>query len=46
MTPQKLAQAKATRAENKSLQHIAGVLSVGKTTVARALAKADETSVS
>ena len=31
------------RADNKSLEHIAAVLSVGKSTVACALAKADET---
>lgn len=29
------------RAENRSLDHIAAVLNVGKSTVARALAKAD-----
>ena len=39
MTPEKIAQAKRMRAENASLDHIAGVLSVGKSTVARALSR-------
>ena len=43
MTPEKIAQAQRMRADNKSLEHIAAVLSVGKSTVACALAKADET---
>ncbi|MFG6278639.1 MULTISPECIES: recombinase family protein [unclassified Microbacterium] len=42
MTPEKIAQAQQMRAENRSLDHIAGVLSVGKSTVARALSKADQ----
>ena len=42
MTPEKIAQAQRMRAENRSLDHIAGVLSVGKSTVARALSKADQ----
>jgi DNA invertase Pin-like site-specific DNA recombinase len=42
MTPEKIAQAQRMRAENRSLGHIAGVLSVGKSTVARALNKADQ----
>ncbi len=42
MTPEKIAQAKRMRAENASLDHIAGVLSVGKSTVARALNKPDQ----
>lgn len=42
MTPAKIAQAQAMRAENRSLDHIAAVLSVGKSTVARALAKIDD----
>lgn len=42
MTPEKIAQAQRMRAENRSLDHIAAVLSVGKSTVARALSKADQ----
>ena len=42
MTPEKIAQAQRMRAENRSLDHIAGVLSVGKSTVARALSKTDQ----
>ena len=42
MTPEKIAQAQRMRAESRSLDHIAGVLSVGKSTVARALSKADQ----
>ena len=42
MTPEKIAQAQRMRAENHSLDHIAAVLSVGKSTVARALSKADQ----
>jgi DNA invertase Pin-like site-specific DNA recombinase len=42
MTPEKITQAQRMRAENRSLDHIAGVLSVGKSTVARALSKADQ----
>jgi DNA invertase Pin-like site-specific DNA recombinase len=42
MTPEKIAQAQRMRAERASLDHIAGVLSVGKSTVARALSKADQ----
>ena len=42
MTPQKIEQAQRMRAERASLDHIAGVLSVGKSTVARALSKADQ----
>ncbi|MFI8634285.1 recombinase family protein [Microbacterium sp. NPDC077663] len=41
MTPEKIAQAKRMRAENASLDHIAGVLSVGKSTVARALSRSE-----
>lgn len=41
MTPEKIAQAKRMRAEGHSLDRIAAVLSVGKSTVARALAKSD-----
>ncbi len=41
MTPEKIAQARRMRAQNASLDHIAGVLSVGKSTVARALSKPD-----
>ncbi|WHE37818.1 recombinase family protein [Microbacterium sp. BDGP8] len=41
MTPEKIAQARRMRAESHSLDHIAAVLSVGKSTVARALAKAE-----
>ena len=44
MTPEKIAQAKRMRAENASLDHIAGVLSVGKSTVARALARLEDDS--
>lgn len=43
MTPEKVAQALRMRAENRSLDNIAAVLSVGKSTVARALARADVT---
>ena len=42
MTPEKIAQAQRMRAENHSLDHIAAVLSVGKSTVARALSRADQ----
>ena len=42
MTPEKIAEAQRMRAERASLDHIAGVLSVGKSTVARALNKADQ----
>ena len=42
MTPEKIEQAQRMRAERASLDHIAGVLSVGKSTVARALSKADQ----
>lgn len=42
MTPEKIAQAQRMRAENRSLDHIAAVLSVGKSTVARALSKSDQ----
>ena len=42
MTPEKIAQAQRMRAERASLDHIAGVLSVGKSTVARALSKTDQ----
>ncbi|MBB4666610.1 DNA invertase Pin-like site-specific DNA recombinase [Microbacterium marinum] len=42
MTPEKIAQAKRMRAENASLDHIAGVLSVGKSTVARALSRPED----
>ena len=42
MTPEKIAQAQRMRAENRSLDHIAAVLSVGKSTVARALSRADQ----
>ena len=42
MTPEKIAQAQRMRAERASLDHIAGVLSVGKSTVARALSNADQ----
>lgn len=42
MTPEKIAEAQRMRAERASLDHIAGVLSVGKSTVARALSKADQ----
>ena len=42
MTPEKIAQAQRMRAERASLDHIAAVLSVGKSTVARALNKADQ----
>ena len=42
MTPQKIAEAQRMRAERASLDHIAGVLSVGKSTVARALSKAEQ----
>ena len=42
MTPEKVAQAQRMRAENRSLDHIAAVLSVGKSTVARALSRADQ----
>ncbi|MBD3753368.1 MAG: recombinase family protein [Micrococcales bacterium] len=42
MTPEKIAQAHRMRAEHRSLDHIAAVLSVGKSTVARALNKADQ----
>ncbi|WP_424449903.1 recombinase family protein [Microbacterium arborescens] len=41
MTPEKIHQAQRMRAEGASLDRIAAVLSVGKTTVARALAKGD-----
>ncbi|WP_434971340.1 recombinase family protein [Microbacterium sp. bgisy207] len=41
MTPEKIAQAKRMRTEGHSLDRIAAVLSVGKSTVARALAKSD-----
>ena len=41
MTAEKIAQARRMRAESHSLDQIAAVLSVGKSTVARALAKAD-----
>ena len=44
MTPEKIAQAQRMRAENRSLDHIAGVLSVGKSTVARALARLEDDS--
>ncbi|MDQ1218147.1 recombinase family protein [Microbacterium arborescens] len=44
MTPEKVAQAQRMRAEGCSLDHIAAVLSVGKSTVARALVKADHIS--
>ncbi|HCJ48966.1 MAG TPA: resolvase [Microbacterium sp.] len=43
MTPEKVAQALRMRAENRSLDNIAAVLSVGKSTVARALARTDVT---
>lgn len=43
MTPEKIAQAVRMRADNHSLDHIAAVLSVGKSTVARALSKAELT---
>ncbi len=42
MTPEKIAQAQRMRAVRASLDHIAAVLSVGKSTVARALNKADQ----
>lgn len=42
MTPEKIAQAQRMRAENRSLDHIAAVLSVGKSTVARALSRAGQ----
>ena len=42
MTPEKIAEAQRMRAERASLDHIAGVLSVGKSTVARALSRADQ----
>ena len=42
MTPEKIAEAQRMRAERASLDHIAGVLSVGKSTVARALSKTDQ----
>ena len=42
MTPEKIAEAQRMRAERASLDHIAGVISVGKSTVARALSKADQ----
>lgn len=42
MTPEKIAQARRMRAENHSLDHIAAVLSVGKSTVARALSRVDQ----
>lgn len=44
MTPEKIAQAQRMRAEGCSLDHIAAVLSVGKSTVARSLAKGDQIS--
>jgi len=42
MTSEKIAQARRMRAENASLDQIAGVLSVGKSTVARALARVED----
>ena len=42
MTPRRVAAAAQMRAEGKTLVHIAAVLGVGKSTVARALAKLDE----
>jgi len=45
MTPEKVSQARKMREAGDSLEQIARVLSVGKSSVARALAKDDETSV-
>ncbi|MBN9201321.1 MAG: resolvase [Microbacterium sp. SCN 70-18] len=42
MTPERIAQAQRMRAEGRSLDHIAAVLGVGKSTVARALSRADQ----
>ncbi|MBW9211765.1 recombinase family protein [Mumia sp. zg.B21] len=42
MTPERVTAAVRMRADNKSIQHIASVLGVGKSSVARALAKVDE----
>ena len=42
MTPKRVAAAAQMRGEGKTLAHIAAVLGVGKSTVARALAKLDE----
>ena len=42
MTPERVSAAVRMRADNKSIQHIAAVLGVGKSSVARALAKVDE----
>ena len=42
MTPRRVAAAEQMRGEGKTLVHIAAVLGVGKSTVARALAKLDE----
>ena len=42
MTPKRVAGAAQMRGEGKTLAHIAAVLGVGKSTVARALAKLDE----
>ena len=42
MTPEKIAQARTMREAGDSLEQIARVLSVGKSSVARALAKDDE----
>lgn len=42
MTPERAAAAAQMRGEGKTLMHIAAVLGVGKSTVARALAKLDE----
>ncbi len=42
MTPKRVATAAQMRGEGKTLAHIASVLGVGKSTVARALAKLDE----
>lgn len=42
MTPEKVAQARRMRADGASFDRIAAVLSVGKSTVARALARAED----
>ncbi|QPL05281.1 MULTISPECIES: recombinase family protein [Actinomyces] len=42
MTPERVAAAAQMRGEGKSFAHIAAVLGVGRSTVARALAKRDE----
>lgn len=45
MSPERVAAAARLRADNQSLAQIARILGVGKTTVARALAKLDASSV-